>query len=318
MTPQAPGGLVGSNMDKLTVARPVIPTRDVRAFPTVIALAVSLAASTADAKPAFPPRTKDNLPNVQSAAAIVVALDDGEVLYEKDADEVRQIASTGKVLVALTAREQGIDLTGETEITQVDRTFSKGGARTRLPVGYSFNNLDLMRAMLIASDNRAPSAIGRAVGKDADAWLEAINAYAKSIGLEHTEFTDPPGLRGNVSTAREMSMALRKALADSVLSEILATKRTIVTSTKPRKRKVSYNNTNRSLRSARYHVLGGKTGYTDAAGYCLVIAAEVDGREVAMVFLGSQGKLTRYGDFNRVVGWLRDGMPNKDKAIAQE
>ena len=74
----------------------------------------------------------------------------------------------------------------------------------------------------------------------------------------------------------------------------------------------------RSLISGKYRVLGGKTGYTDAAGYCLVIAVEIDGRELAMVFLGSQGKLTRYGDFNRVVGWVLDGMPNKDKAIQRE
>lgn len=284
-----------------------------RAALLIALVAVSLPAA---AKPAFPPRTDDDLPNVQSGSAIVVDRKDGTVMYEKNADEVRNIASTGKIFIALLARERDIDLGTETEITEADQQLARGGARTRLPVGYSFDNLDLLRAMLVASDNRAPSAIGRAIGLDTDALIEALNAYAKTIGLENTTFEDPPGLRGNTSTAREMAVAFRKALDDDVVAEILGTPEVIIASTKPKQRQIKYFNTNRSLKSGKARVIGGKTGYTDAAGYCLIIAAEVDGREVAMVFLGSQGKMTRYGDFGRVVGWMEDGMPNADKAVA--
>ncbi len=284
----------------------------------VAALTLTCAAAvTAAAKP-FPDRTADNLPNVQSASAIVVDMASGKVLFAKNPDEVRHIASTGKIFIGLLARARNIDLDAETEITEVDQDLSKGGARTRLYVGYSFRNGDLMRAMLIASDNRAPSALGRAVGLAPDKLCEAINELAASLGLTHTKFTDPPGLRGNVSTAREMAVAFRAAMKDEVLREIMQTRQVTITATKPRKRSINYYNTNRSLNSGRYKVLGGKTGYTDAAGYCLVIAADVDGHKVAMVFLGSQGKLTRYGDFNRVVSWMLDGMPNTAKAVAGE
>lgn len=298
------------------------PDRGVtRRAPTALAarLAAALAfaaAARAAAAPAFPPRTPDNLPNVQSASAIVVDLDTGDVLYEKNADEVRPIASTGKVFVALLVRQRHIDLDAETEITAVDRDLSRGGARTHLPVGYAFRNLDLLRAMLIASDNRAPSALGRAVGLDPPQLVAALTAYARDLGLRHTEFTDPPGLRGNVSTAREMVTALRAALADDVIAGILRTPHVEIASTRPRRRTIRYRNTNRSLISRRYRVLGGKTGYTDAAGYCLIIAAEIGGRRVAMALLGSAGKLTRYGDFNRIAGWIEDGMPNASRAVA--
>ncbi len=284
----------------------------------IVTAALLLLAVPAEAKPAFEPRTKDNLPNVQSTSAIVVDLESGDVLYQKNADEVRDIASTGKIFVALVARARDIDLDAETEITKEDKQFSKGGARTRLPVGYSFRNKDLLRALLIASDNRAPSALGRGAGMNADELIAAMNELAHGLGLKDTEFSDPSGLNGNKSTAREMAAAFRKVMADDVLVSIMSTKRTEIASTKPKRKIIRYANTNRSLRSKKYEVLAGKTGYTDAAGYCLLIAAKLEGREVAMVFLGSQGKLTRYGDFNRVVGWILDGMPNADKANAAD
>ena len=92
----------------------------------------------------------------------------------------------------------------------------------------------------------------------------------------------------------------------------MATKTATVVATRPRPRTIHYANTNKSLRSGRHEVLGGKTGFNSRAGYCLVIAARVDGRDYAMVFLGSPYKLTRYGDFNRVVGWLQDGAPRPE------
>ena len=98
-------------------------------------------------------------------------------------------------------------------------------------------------------------------------------------------------------------------MEDPLLREVMATQRVEIRSLRPRQRVVRYFTTNRSLRSLRYPVTGGKTGYTDAARYCLLISAMIDGRHVGMVFLGGHYKLTRYGDFNRVVQWMEDGMP---------
>jgi serine-type D-Ala-D-Ala endopeptidase (penicillin-binding protein 7) len=284
----------------------------------LLGTAVLLAAARpVAAKPAFAPRTADNLPNVQSASAVVIDLDTGHTIYAHHPDAVRRIASTGKVLLALLVRRKGIDLGGRTTITAEDRSFSRGGAKTKLAVGYTYSNHDLLRAMLIASDNQAPSALGRAVGLNAPELLNAINEYARSLGLKRTHFTDPSGLNGNQSTAREMATVLRVAMQDPVLVDIMTTERVQVTALAPRPRIAHYANTNRALRSHQHRVLGGKTGYTDMAGYCLLIAAEVKGRRFGMVLLGAQGKMTRYGDMTRVVDWIHDGMPNAALAVGR-
>ncbi len=264
----------------------------------------------------IPALTKDGLPNVQARASFAMDADTGVIFFSRNPDEVRAIASTGKIFVAMLVRAKGIDLDAATEITKVDRDEARGGSRTRLPVGHSFRNIDLLRAMLIASDNRAPTALGRAVGLSPEELVAELNRLAKNLGLEKTSFTSPTGLRGNESTAREMAFALREAMKDDLLAEIMSTPTVSVRSIASRPRLIHYRNTNRSLHGTRYHVTGGKTGYTDAAGYCLLIASELDGRNLIMTFLGTQGKLTRFGDFGRVTSWLQNGGLAKARAAA--
>jgi D-alanyl-D-alanine carboxypeptidase len=255
--------------------------------------------------PAVAPLTPQGLPNVQSRAALVMDLDSGRILYGKDPDRIRHIASTGKIFVALVARKRGIDLDGVTFITMDDARSARGGSRTHLDVGESYSNLDLLRAMLIASDNRAVTAVARAVGLAPEKLVVELNALARELGLERTSFTDPTGLNGNVSTAREMAIALRHALDDPVLAEILGTRFASITRLSHKKARVlHYANTNRMLHRDRFRSLGGKTGYTREAGYCLVSASLVNGRRLAFIFLGADGELTRFADFNRVWDWM--------------
>jgi D-alanyl-D-alanine endopeptidase (penicillin-binding protein 7) len=254
------------------------------------------------------PQAWAELPEVKSRAAVVIDAETGAELFAKSADQVRGIASTTKIFVAMVARKRGLKLDGWTAIARGDARLALGGARTRLEVGHSFRNRDLLRAMLMASDNRAPTALGRAVGLDPAQLVKAMNALAKELGLKHTRFTDPSGLHGNVSTAREMALALKVALKDSVLREVMATEQVEVRSKNGRVR-IAYTSTNQPLLARRFRVLGGKTGFTTAAGYCFITAAEIGGRKVLMSFLGAQGKLTRFGDFQRVAQWLEAGAP---------
>jgi len=227
-------------------------------------------------------------------------------VYAKDADDVRGIASTTKIFVALAVRGKGIVLDDWTEITQADVDAARGGARTRLDRGQTFKNHDLLRAMLMASDNRAPTALGRAVGLDAEGLIKEMNKVAKGLGLKKTKFTDTSGLHGNVSTAREMAIALRAAMADDVLADIMTTSYVKIVS-KSGYAKLDYGSTNAPLVAGKYKVTGGKTGYTRKAGYCFIVAAEIDGHDYLMAFLGGDGKNTRFADFNRVAEWLEKG-----------
>jgi serine-type D-Ala-D-Ala endopeptidase (penicillin-binding protein 7) len=245
---------------------------------------------------------------VRSEAAVVLDVRTAAEVYGKSADDVRGIASTTKIFVALAVRRKGIVLDDWTEITQEDVTAARGGAKTRLDRGQTFKNVDLLRAMLMASDNRAPSALGRAVGLDRDGLIAEMNAVAKELGLKKTRFTDTSGLRGNVSTARELALALRAALADPVIAEILQTGYVRIVS-KSGYAKLDYGTTNQPLLARKYKVTGGKTGYTHAAGYCFATGVEIDGRGYVMAFLGADGELTRFADFNRVAAWIERGAP---------
>jgi D-alanyl-D-alanine endopeptidase (penicillin-binding protein 7) len=261
--------------------------------PVICAVLAALATRTAWANDA---------PSIQSRSAIVLDATTGKQLFSKDADEIRPIASTTKIFVAMAVRKH-LDLDGWTEITRVDAHFAAGGARTRLDIGQKFRNKDLLRAMLIASDNRAPTALGRAAGMSPDDLVAAMNAVARHLHLKHTKFTDPTGLNGNVSTAREMAIALRATLEDDVLRAIMSQESADIVS-KDRYAHIHYGSTNQPLVVGKWEVTGGKTGYTHSAGYCFITGARIEDREVVMAFLGASGKLTRFDDFNRIAAWL--------------
>jgi D-alanyl-D-alanine endopeptidase (penicillin-binding protein 7) len=269
----------------------------VRAFAVVVALGVL-------AGPVF----AEDLPEIHSKAMVVLDAETGAEIHGKGADELRPIASTTKIFVAMVVRKRKIALDGWTAITRVDVEAARGGARTRLDLKEAFRNRDLLRAMLIASDNRAPTALGRAVGLGPKALVAAMNKLAKELGLKHTKFVDASGLRGNQSTAREIALALRVALEDKVLREIMGTSEATIVS-KDRSARIDYHTTNLPLAASKYRVTGGKTGFTSAAGYCYITGAELAGRKVVMAFLGARRKHTRFGDFGRVAAWLERGAP---------
>ncbi|MBV8761873.1 MAG: D-alanyl-D-alanine carboxypeptidase [Deltaproteobacteria bacterium] len=262
------------------------------------------------AKPAF----ADDLPDVKSKSAIAIDAESGAEIFGKDADEIRAIASTTKIFVAMAVRKKGLDLDAWTAISRSDARYAAGGSRTRLDVGDTFRNHDLLRAMLMASDNRAPTALARAAGMTPDELVAAMNGIAKDLHLKRTKFTDPTGLRGNVSTAREMALALRAALDDDVLRAIMNDpfEQIVAKGGRP---KINYGSTNQPLVAKKYDVIGGKTGYTEAAGYCYITAATFNGREVVLAFLGAEGKQTRFADFNRVAAWLDRGAPGAKVSV---
>jgi D-alanyl-D-alanine endopeptidase (penicillin-binding protein 7) len=254
--------------------------------------------------------TKGGLPNIQAQSAAVVDLNSGEELIAKNADEERPIASISKLMATLVVLDRKLDLDGETVMTDSDRQIASGGARSRLPVGLAFTNRDLLHAALMASDNRAVPALGRAVGLDPTGLVAAMNAKAKDLGMQHTRFEDPVGLSANnVSTARELVMLLRAVAKNELIAEITEKPTYQAHPVGKPRWIIDYVNTDVLARGKRWEVITGKTGYTDIALYCLAIAVKMNPeglgpRPVAMVFLGAVGKMTRFGDFGRVAQWL--------------
>jgi D-alanyl-D-alanine endopeptidase (penicillin-binding protein 7) len=240
---------------------------------------------------------------VQAQGALVLDLDGGEELFARRADEPRPIASISKLAATLTAVDRGMDLDAHTTVTQVDAQVARGGARSRLLAGMSLTNRDLLHAALLGSDNRAVSALGRAVGLSAGPMAEAMTATARRLGLRETRFVEPTGLSPqNRSTPRELITLLRAVMDHPVLGPIT---RTLEYEVHPLgRRPIHYFNTYRPAARAHTVVLGGKTGFNNAARYCLVFAAKVGGRRLGMAFLGTEGEKTRFGDVARVSDWV--------------
>lgn len=249
------------------------------------------------------PSIRGGLPNVQALGAYVVDLDTGHEIYTRKPDQERPIASISKLAAVLVAMDRGLELEGLTTIKKVDIEVAKGGAPSRLPEGITLSNRDLLHAALMGSDNRAVSALGRAVGLGSGPFAAAMTKKAVDLGLKHTRFREPTGLSPeNVSTPRETLEMLRAAMKHPVLAPIV---RRVEYEAHPVARPaIKYISTHKPAARSNIQILGGKTGYNDFARYCLVLVTHVDGRTLGMTFLGTEGKLTRFGDVARVADWI--------------
>ena len=138
-------------------------------------------------------------------------------------------------------------------------------------------------------------------------FAEKMTKRVRRLGLNKTFFREPNGLSPeNVSTPREVMGFLREVVRYPELAAILATQEYEITAYKDsRRRIIPIRNTDRLLNKDLATIIGGKTGYTDLARYCFAVMARMkDDRELGMVFLGGEGKHTRFADFTRVVHWL--------------
>jgi D-alanyl-D-alanine carboxypeptidase len=125
------------------------------------------------------------------------------------------------------------------------------------------------------------------------------------MGLPHTRFDDVTGILGNRSSAREMAIAMQAALADPVLARIMRTRYARIRS-KSDAVVIDYKSTVQPLWGKLYKIRGGKTGTTESAGHCMLIAAVIDGRTYTMTFLGGQSTRSRFLDFAKVADFIDD------------
>lgn len=244
-------------------------------------------------------------PPVKAPGALVLD-DSGRVVYSRDPDHERPIASISKLAATLVVVERGLNLDGFSTITRGDAQVARGGARSRLLEGMTLSNRDLLHAALLGSDNRAIPALGRAVKLSPGELAAAMTAKARQLGLTHTRFQDPTGLsRGNVSTPRETISLLKAVMAHPVLGPV--TRRVEYDARPLRRPPIRYVNTYRPAMREHIQVLGGKTGFNNGARYCLVIAVKIEGRTYYMSLLSNEGKLTRFADVVRVSDWIASG-----------
>ena len=247
--------------------------------------------------------TKDGEPNLQSSGVLVLDPATGQTLYSKNADHTAPIASITKLMTAMVVLDAKLPLDEVLQISNDDIDMVKG-TRSRLPIGSHFRRDDLLRLALMASDNRAASALGRNYPGGLPAFVEAMNAKAKLLGLSQTHYVDSSGLSpGNVSSAQDLGKLVSEASKYELIREYTTTGAVNV-QLPDSKRKLTFVNTNALVRAGDWKIGLSKTGFINEAGKCLVMQAMIANQPIVIVLLDSWGRLTRIGDANRIRKWL--------------
>lgn len=241
-------------------------------------------------------------PYLNTRTAIALNYDNGEVLYSKKCDTPRSIASITKLVSAMVVIDSRVDLDSNT--ATISKSDAHRSSRSRLRVGSRLTLRHLLYASLMNSDNRATRALARATHGSIEEFTKTMNHKAKVLGLKHTSFAEPTGLSSNnKSTAHEVAKILHYALDYDLIEKITSTKRYNVKLLNRNGRVLPMANTNLMVHS-RYKVLGGKTGYTRAADYCLVtLLQNSEGERVTLVVLGAPGDKLRFREARKLADW---------------
>ena len=238
-------------------------------------------------------------PFIEAQSAILYDAATGRVLYEKNADEQRPVASTQKLMTALIiAEEGGLDDKVEASSADSDCEPTKLGFRD----GDVYKRYDLLKILLVKSMNDVARCLARDNAGSIAAFAEKMNDKARAIGMKRSNFINPNGLpvAGQFSTARDMGRLGLFVYRNRVLRGIIAT-RTLAW--KYASGKIStFENTNKLLKS--FGLCNGmKTGYTEAAGNCLVASANDGGKHVICVVLGDRHREGIWNDSYRLLNW---------------
>jgi len=245
---------------------------------------------------------------LHSASALVEDQRTGEFLVQKHPAAVVPIASITKLMTAMIVLDAQMNLK-ESLVIQPADVDTLRHSRSRLPVGARLTREEALLLALMASENRAAHMLGRTYPGGIDAFVMAMNAKAKSLGLTETRFKDPTGLSsGNVSSARNLADMVNAAYNYPLIREFTTRDDAVI---RTGRRALTFHNTNRLVKSPRWQIGLSKTGFIDEAGRCLVMQAQVANRPVLIVLLDSQGKFTRLGDANRIKQWMEGPPPSR-------
>lgn len=240
-------------------------------------------------------------PELRSSSAFVID-QAGRTLYAKNITAVQPIASITKLMTAMVVLDAKLDLNELVAITEEDVDGLKH-TRSRLQVGTILSRDDMLRLALMASENRAASALARAYPGGFPAFLKAMNRRAVELGMMSTHFLDSTGLnRENVSTAEDLAKLVVAAHRYPLIQQYTTLTEYSVRSNSGRL--LSFRNSNGLIRSDDWHIDVSKTGYIQEAGRCLVMQARIAATPVIIVLLDSWGKYTRIADANRVKKWV--------------
>ena len=241
-------------------------------------------------------------PEVEAKAAIIMELETGRVLYEKNSREKLAMASTTKIMTAMLALELG----NLSDIVQISaRCAAAPKVKMGLTKGEKIPLRDLLYALMLQSSNDAAIAIAEHIGGSVENFCALMTHKARAVGALDTSFETPNGLdsENHYSTAFDLAQIARYALSDKAFISIINTQ-----SWQGKSDRQSYSISNKNRLLNEYSgAFGVKTGFTGNAGHCFVGAAERGGTKLVTVVLasgwGEHGKAQKWVDTKKLLNY---------------
>lgn len=238
-------------------------------------------------------------------STIAMDMDSGRIMYQKNANEQRLIASITKIMTAVIAIENG---NLEDKVTVGEEVLSMYGSNIYIELGEEMSLKDLLYGLMLRSGNDAAIVIAHYIGGSEEKFVDMMNKKAKEIGMEKTIYKNSHGLdeeTKNYSTAHDMALLSSYANKIDIYREIVGTKKWTV---QTNKKSYLWNNRNKLLYSYQY-ATGGKTGYTPNAGRTLVTTASKDNLNLTVVTLSDGNEYVTHESlydycFNKYTNYL--------------
>ena len=256
-----------------------------------------------------------------SGSAMVVDLQTNKVIYANNADKVVPIASITKLMTAMVVLDAKLPL-DEILSVDIDQTKELKGVFSRVRVNSEISRKDMLLLTLMSSENRAAASLAHHYPGGYNAFIKAMNAKAKSLGMSSTHYVEPTGLSiNNVSTSRDLAKLLMATKQYPLIGQLSTTTEKMATFREPNYT-LPFRNTNHLVYNDKWNIQLTKTGFTNQAGHCLVMRTVIGKRPVALVVLDAFGKYTHFADANRLRSWIETGkaapIPGAAKSYRQQ
>lgn len=241
-----------------------------------------------------------------SGSALLVDLKTNEVLYSSNPDYVVPIASVTKLMTAIVTLDAKPAMEQQLPIVIKDVKEMRG-VFSRVRVGSELSRRDMLQLTLMSSENRAAASLAHHYPGGVPAFVAAMNAKAKALGMTRTHYVEPTGLSElNVSSANDLLKLLKASQQYPLIGQFSTTREKTQVLRKP-SYTLGFRNTNSLVHKPNWSIQLTKTGFTNAAGHCLVMRTQMANRQVAFVVLDAFGKYTHMADANRLKKWLETG-----------
>jgi len=243
----------------------------------------------------------DSLLSLNANAALVMDSNTGEVLYGKNIDATRPIASISKLMTAMVTLDARLPM-DEMITLQPEDFMGPKKARSSLRSGETYNRAELLLLALMHSENPAAAALARTYDKGRTQFISSMNTKAKQLGMKTAFFGDPTGLDSrNSASPRDLAKMVKAAYEYEVIRRFTTTASYDFHNDRGVLHSV---NTNALVRAGKWDIGLSKTGNINEAGHCVVMEASVNQRPTVIVLMDADSSQRRTGDANRILAWL--------------